>query len=577
MIHNSDSLVMKKLLIAVITLLLVINCQLSMAENWSLETEFQERSLEFLEKFPSPKSYGSTAFEYEKNSYPRAFIDFFRGNRDKAIAFLESEDARADEHQNTLGIDLYSGFTLKNQIRKYFYFGRYLHPQYKERMREAFQLLTRQDPLTLHLSYKRKFWENSQDDCDTWVDCRNTDGFRTMRNTSVYLMAEEVKSESTTQLYKQKIKQEVENLYKFGKSEWESETYLGYELGAWLNLSDFAQDPEVRYDAKLAADYITTTGSLKYWRGGFGGPNKRDYSQSNCVWCSGAAQSLGLYFGDSPVKDNYQDPDLIHIITSSYRPPAVAVKLGRKKFNQPAELFTVKPDYFPHNTLKKYYETLYFGKTYQIGTLAQGSGGDTNGFKLMAFNSQRGVDYLVISTGNNPTKISTSSIGHEAIAQSQNLLIWLNDQPQAPFQFFLPKFAQLEILKGRILIRLEKTWLAIAPINLVFHGISNEATSQIEQRYPDDQIVTATGTGFALEVGEGESWDNFKQRILANSRVVVESLQTAIYTSSNKRLKVQHQGSQGKRILFVNSLVSLIETIKKKLNFFFRSLKLIEK
>jgi len=38
-----------------------------------------------------------------------------------------------------------------------------------------------------------------------------------------------------------------------------------------------------------------------------------------------------------------------------------------------------------------------------------------------------------------------------------------------------------------------------------------------------------------------------------------------------------HRKPQGKRILFVNSLVSLIETIKKKLNFSVRSLKLIEK
>jgi len=45
-----------------------------------------------------------------------------------------------------------------------------------------------------------------------------------------------------------------------------------------------------------------------------------------------------------------------------------------------------------------------------LGTLATGSGGDWNGFKLMAFNSKRGVDYFIAATGTNPNKISTSSV-----------------------------------------------------------------------------------------------------------------------------------------------------------------------
>ncbi|MHC5833816.1 MAG: hypothetical protein ACYT04_000000101915, partial [Nostoc sp.] len=90
-------------------------------------------------------------------------------------------------------------------------------------------------------------------------------------------------------------------------------------------------DPEVKAIAKSALDWFTITGSLKYWRGGFGGPSKRDYSDGNCVWCSGASRALGLYFGDSPVKDNTQDSDLVHLITSSYRPPLAAVALARKQ------------------------------------------------------------------------------------------------------------------------------------------------------------------------------------------------------------------------------------------------------
>lgn len=64
-------------------------------------------------------------------------IDFLAGNQKKAISFLQSEDADAKSHAHTLGIDFYSGFTLKGQVRKYFYFGKYLEPSYLQRMKRA--------------------------------------------------------------------------------------------------------------------------------------------------------------------------------------------------------------------------------------------------------------------------------------------------------------------------------------------------------------------------------------------------------------------------------------------------------
>ncbi|MHC5821855.1 MAG: hypothetical protein ACYT04_39825, partial [Nostoc sp.] len=276
-------------------------------------------------------------------------------------------------------------------------------------------------------------------------------------------------------------------------------------------------------------------------------------------WCSGASRALGLYFGHSPVKDNTQDSDLVHLITSSYRPPVAAVLLARKQFTKPLELLNSKPTYEnwkPGGSDKpQFYETLYFGHSFQLGTLAQGSGGDWNGFKLMAYNSRRGVDYFIASSGNNANQISTSSVGDDAIAQYQNLAIWLNNKSTS-FQFFLPKSAHIEIQAGNLFIKLEKTWLAIAPINLQFGAINSNLT-----RYPNDQILTATAiepevSGFSLEVGEAESygsWEKFKRLILVNSQLKIND-ETAEYISSiafsvsgkekNIRLKLQHQGRE---------------------------------
>jgi hypothetical protein len=541
-----------KRLIAVI--LLVISYQSSVMAQWSpeLEAAFQERKREYLGKFESGK-YGSTAYEYEKQSYPRAMIDILRsrsvserGNREKAIAFLQADDADSSKNGHILGFDFYSGFTLKGQIRKYFGFGQFLNPSYKTRMRQAMRIFTTDDPLTHHFITPRKFWENSTDNCDTWIDCRNTDNLRAMREISAYLMAEETGNERTQQIYKERIKEKVRLLYQIGQGEWDSEAYLGHGLTTYVNLYDFAKDEEVRAIAKSALDWFTITGALKYWRGGFGGPSKRDYSEGNCVWCSGAAQALGLYFGDSPVRDTNQNPDLIHLITSSYRPPAVAVALARKQFTKPLELLNSKPTYDnwkPGGSDKpQFYETLYFGNSFQLGTLAQGSGGDWNGFKLMSYNSHRGVDYFIASSGNDADKISTSSTGNDAVAQYQNLAIWLNDKP-APFQFFLPKTAQVEFLRGKLFIKLEKTWLSVAPINLQFGAVNSNL-----KRYPDDQILTATATGqkisgFTLEVGEGESWEQFKRAVLVNSRLKVGNHQIE-YFSSKKKLKIENQGQE---------------------------------
>jgi len=533
--------------------LLVVCTQVQAKNQWTpqMEAEFQQRSKDVMTKFAG-SNYGNTAQENEKKSYPKAMIDFLAGNREKAITFLQSEDADAKSHAHTLGIDFYSGFTLKGQIRKYFYFGKYLDPSYRQRMKDAMRIFTEVDPLTRRFPNRQQFWP--KDNCDSWVDCRNTDNLRAMREVAVYLFAEETGNEATRKIYQERIRRNVYTLYEIGQGEWDSENYLEHAVTTYVNLYDFAKDSQVRSLAKAALDWFFTSGSLKYWRGGFGGPSKRDYSLGNCVWCSLATHELGLYFGDSPVSDPQPSPDSVHLITSSYRPPLAAIALARKQFPKPLELLNSKPTYenwLPGgDAAPQFYETLYFGHTFQLGTLAQGSGGDWNGFKMMAFNSQRGVDYFIAATGTDSTKISTSSIGGDNVAQYQNLVIWLNNKPKAPFQFFLPKSAKLETTGGVTFIRYEKTWLALTPIHLNIEGINAVATEKIPERYLNDQIITALGneglSGFALEIGEQEthsSWDQFKQSVLHQSRLNLGQVGDGVveYCGVSGKVKLQYQ------------------------------------
>ncbi len=530
--------------------------QVSTKNKWTpkMEAEFQQRAKKVIAQLAG-KKYGTTAFESEKRSYPKAMIDFLGGNREKSIAFLQAEDADAKSHAHTLGIDFYSSFTLKGQVRKYFYFGKYLDPAYRKRMKQAMKLLTEEDPLKRRFPNRRQFWARSTDNCDTWVDCRNTDNLKAMRNVAVYLFAEETENEATRKIYKQRIRRNISTLYQIGQGEWDSENYLGHTITAYLNLYDFAKDKEVKSIAKAGLDWLFASGALKYWRGGFGGPSKRDYDKGNCVWCSLASHELGFYFNDSPIDDPKPSPDLVHIITSSYRPDPAIIALAKKQFSKPVELLNSKPTYEnwkPGNDIApQFHETLYFGNTFQLGTLAKASGGDWNGFKMMAFNSQRGVDYFIAATGTNPHKISTSSVGGDNIAQYRNLVIFLNDKQEVPFQFFLPKSAKIETKNNVTFIRYEKTWLALTPINLNIEGINATKTSKISKRYPKDQILTATGTGnsysgFALEIGEKQNQVNFQQfqsSVLANSRLDINQIDNGVveYQGIVGKVKLQHQ------------------------------------
>ena len=533
---------------------------------WSpeLEVAFQQRANEAIHKLSGRKSYGNTAFENEKRSYPLAMADFFAGNRDRALDFLQQEDDDAEGNAHTLGIDLYSSFTLKGQMRKYFFFGQYLDPGYKQRMYAAARIWTEVDPLSRHLPHQRQFYAGSKDRCSTWVDCRNTDNLRAMRETSVYLMAEETGNKATRQLYKQRLQRYVWALYNIGMGEWDSENYHGHNITAYVNLYDFAKDPEVRLLGKAALDWFYAAGALKYWRGGFGGPSKRDYNEGNQVWKAKATSELGLYFGDSPQSNPAPYHDLVHLVSSHYRPPEAVIALARRQFPKPIELLNAKPTYetwLPGGEdAPAFYETLYFGHSFQMGTLPQGSGGDWNGFKLMAFNACRGVDYLVASTGKNPACMSTQSIGGDNIAQYRNLVLWLNCKGihckgEVPFQFFLPKTVEWRSWQDMVFLQYEQTWLVLHPINLTFTGIDDDATEKIATLYPDDQIATAWGTGsfsgFALEVGEAEthgSFEQFQDRVLSSARLDLQQLDRgiALYQgTTGEMVKLQYQQGGG--------------------------------
>ncbi|ACK66844.1 conserved hypothetical protein [Rippkaea orientalis PCC 8801] len=529
-----------------------------------LEEQFQERAQQIINYYANWKSYGNNHQENEKRSYPRAMFDFLAGNRQKAIAFLQREDPQAKEHEHTEGIDYYYSFTLKGQIRKYFLFGQFLDPAYKKRMFEGAKKWTKTDPLTtphpIHGMGEGTGKDWSIRRRGKQVDGRNTDNLRAMRETSVYLMAEETGNEETRQIYKEKIQRYVWALYHIGMGEWDSEVYHGHTFAPYLNLYDFAKDPEVKQLAKAALDWLSMAAAIKYYRGGWGGPVKRDYGGGNVALGSSSARTFWLYFGDSPLPNSRPEEDSLFMVTSTYRPPLAVMALARKNFKKPVEILSTKPLYenwkLGNDIEPGYWETQFFGNSYQMGSLAgKFADGDVAPFKLMADNSQRGVDYFIANTGNNwlkPGKMPGDQIG-----QYRNLLIWLSPSLNRSFFFQLPQTAKAEIEDNIWFFKLEKTWLAIHPINLNNYRIlpiKNNKNFK-NQKMIKAETIANNYSGFALEVGETEShgtYQQFKEQVKRKTKVELQQLE---------KRKVIFRGSQGKTLELTYSLVNLLPII----------------
>jgi hypothetical protein len=284
----------------------------------------------------------------------------------------------------------------------------------------------------------------------------------------------------------------------------------------------------VKQLAKAALDWLSAAGAVKYYHAGFGGPTKRDYGKNNVVFGSSSAKLLWLYFGDAKVPNPKPELDSIHVMTSAYRPPQAVVALARKQFAKPTELLITHPTYENWKPGRAdqpaYWETTFFGQTYQLGSVVSSfKDADVGPFKLMVQNSQRGVDYFVANTDGD--RVSFGKHRGDQIGQFRNLMIWLRPTSETPFFFQVPQSASAEVENGIWFFQFENTWLAVYPINLSSYAEVAIANQKIAQLYQQERTLKAVPNngayaGFALEVGEPTThgrYEQFKQAVINQS------------------------------------------------------------
>ena len=529
----------------------------------TLEAEFQKRAHEIITaQTRDQKAAVNTYFENEKRTYGYLMAHVLGGNEEVALKHLQARDHQHEEwHRQTAGIDFYACFTLKHQMRKYFYFGDLLEPAYRRQMFEGGKLWTKQDPMRRpHYAYKgpKEGW--GPDAKNSWVDVRSTENLFLMRVTSVYLMAEETGNKQTTATYKHHLLNYAKTLYRVGIGEWDSENYHGHSIGPLLNVYDFAKDIEVKRAAKACLDFFAAAGAVKYWRGGFNGPTKRDYNHAQPFGGS-AANALWVWFGDHPHgKLDHWESDEVHQITSAYRPPLAVVNLARKNFKRPVEIFAAKPVYeattqFQTDSLPEYAETQYIAHSYQMGSLTGGTsvdGSDVNGFKMLVRDKDEGAVALHAAPTANPEYPGSPMYKHDIIkaqnrvAQQENLAIWLVKDGRSPWLWVIPDDVHVSTVDGITYLKCDRTWVAIRPLGATTFSVDDKLTSTMigakKPRFPGHKVLSAKGTseafcGITVEVGEKESHGTFEafQKSVTAAEADVSELQNGIarYKSSD--------------------------------------------
>jgi hypothetical protein len=182
--------------------------------------------------------------------------------------------------------------------------------------------------------------------------------------------------DAATDKLKTMLRNYVKGLFSAGQGEWDSSTYLVFDLNGMMNIYDFHPDPECRLMAKAALDWFVAGYALKYTDGIFCSPHKRGYAdepadtktdESGWIWWGTESdwfpEDMGYHYAT------------FHTFTSSYRPNKILCDIATGKMPD-FEARNTKPDYwFGHGkspSANQFQETVYKTPHYTMGTLWQG-------------------------------------------------------------------------------------------------------------------------------------------------------------------------------------------------------------
>ena len=407
-----------------------------------------------------------------------------------------------------------------------------------------------------------------------WVDWRNTDNLRAMREVSVYLFAEETGNELVRKVYRERIRRTARGFFSVGNGEWDSPAYIGLTFQGYMMLYDFAKDRETRLLAKGLLDFLSTTTAVKYFRGAASGPNTRDYGTWSSGNGGGGSRIVSTWLPTPGFPISREWSEMAYF--SAYRPPAAIVALAAADQKLPCETLASHPTYnnwVPGaDEVPAYHETVYRSRDFQIGSQVEGGTGDGNGGKIVLAHPARAADYLIPTT---QTKGNPCVGGRDRIAQSRNALVWLSAAKSdkegkllpTPWRVLMPPDTVVETAGQVTFLRFASSWAAVHPVAVtvaapdptgiaVFGGKVSKAGKATDSSGASiDQtglptVLPATGsgkiTGFAIELADTlhfPDYATFKAATLAKATVAITGDRVAFVAASGAQIALTWDGA----------------------------------
>ncbi len=198
----------------------------------------------------------------------------------------------------------------------------------------------------------------------------------------------------------------VKGLFMAGQGEWDSSTYLMFDINGLLNIYDFSEDEEAKLLARAGLDYLIAAYALKYTDGVYTAPNQRGFARvpyksiadaTGYVWWGGSKQLTS--------EDTGAFRYTLHPITSNWKPGRVIHNIATRNLEGlPVEQRNSKANYWHGQGLPPKpghsHETVYVHPRFTIGSLWNQHASQHTRFQI-AVSSSSGA---VVFTGGHPRK-----------------------------------------------------------------------------------------------------------------------------------------------------------------------------
>jgi hypothetical protein len=291
-----------------------------------------------------------------------------------------------------------------------------------------------------------------KDSYNPWT-AEGTENHINMSRTSGYIFAEQMleypgvfpEAEQWRKMMKEWLTYYAKRIYEVGTGEFNASTYGVFNIIGFLNLYDFAKDPEVRELARAVLDYYACELALHNFQGMTSGAESRgapsmqsldhETEYLSWLWFGGItrAKSQNLFLS----KTSKYPLQSVHAVTSKYRPSGDILYLNSTKFIGENWYVNAKPSYLlarPGYIKQFLYNTSNFSlgsAIYPYGAFASSAYKNTTWKLLMAVDDDK-ESPQIISGGGTYYSDRKGMIRnpYTQVVQHKNVLIMLNLLPE---------------------------------------------------------------------------------------------------------------------------------------------------